>query len=65
MKRITENIRKEIYSMELINTAFIYKHGILASTNLSPETINRNIFIDTFTEVELKELFSQKIFGRN
>ena len=65
MKRITDDIRKEISSMDLINTAFIYRHGILASANLAPETMNRNIFVETFTEVNKKELFAQKIFGRN
>lgn len=65
MKKIKENIKKEITCMELINETFIRNNGTSPLVKLSQETVNKNIFNGLFEEVNLKTLFAQRIYSRN
>lgn len=65
MKRDSLNIKREITCMDLVNIKFIDNSRNTPITHIVHETINKNIFVELFIEVELEELFGQKIFSRN
>ena len=65
MKKVKRNIIKEITSMELVDTKFISEHGKSFSTNLTHESMDKNVFVELFSKIELEKLFGQKIFSRN
>ncbi len=65
MRRVSMNSKTEIARMELVNTKFITIQGNAISTRLEPETINKNLFVELFCDINVEELFAQKIFSRN
>ncbi|MCY1721644.1 hypothetical protein OU798_14915 [Prolixibacteraceae bacterium Z1-6] len=65
MKNISVNIKREIEYLEIVNADFINKQGNAVSITGEHETIERNLFVELFANVDLKELFAQRIFSRN
>lgn len=65
MKRVSMICKMEIARMELVNARFIAIQGNAIATHLEPETINKNLFIELFYDLDVEELFAQKIYSRN
>ena len=62
MKSVLTAIRKKIDSIKLVDARFISVQGKAFPSNPTNETIGKNLFVELFSEIELKKNFLDKRF---